>query len=102
MNDRGDMRVVEVEYVRAHRIQRRGIQHVHALVAADDRRVTAGTKAPIDANRLIDHRIARARECHGEVVDECALRFVTHLARNVAPLRRTDDTGQRLRHGNLV
>ena len=98
VNDGRNMRVVEVVHVRAHCVERGGVQHVHAFAAAYDAHVIVGTETAVDGHRLTERRIVRARERNREVIDERAFRFVAHDHGQVGPLRLRDETRERAGH----
>ncbi len=79
----GEVRVVEVQNVGAHRVDERGEQRVEPLAAADKRRLRRSGVRRERGERALD----RAPERAAEEIEERALGFVPHRRRQVACAR---------------
>ncbi len=85
MDDRAQMRVVEVEHVRADRIDERCVEYVEPLAPAEHGRLRRPREFAQARQRGIDGGIVAAAERAAEPVKQRALRLVPHFARQFRP-----------------
>ena len=86
-------RVVVLVHVRADAVQERGVQRVEALRAAEHARVALARERGERCDRDVERGLDAAAERAAEIVDDRALRFVLHVARDRVE-RAVDDIGR--------
>ena len=83
MDDGPQVRVVEIEDVRADAVHQRGVQHVHAFVAAEH----GGLRGPGEwrerGDRDVDGLVARSADRAADPVQQGAGRLLAHGGREI-------------------
>ena len=102
MDDRLEVRVVEVERVRRDAVQERGARHVDALAAAEDRRLRRRRELLHGGERRVERRMARRADRAAEPVHERAMRLALHRRREPRGRMLRDELGEDARDRRRV
>jgi hypothetical protein len=95
MDHRAQMRVVEIEYVGAQRVERCGIEYIHPLAAPEDGRLRPSGKIRERGQRRVDRLVPAAADRTARPIEQSALGLVVDLRRDRAPAR-FDDKARKL------
>jgi hypothetical protein len=99
MDDGRHVRVVEVEDVSAHRVERRCVQHVRSFPAPNHASVLIRAETTVNGNCLVDHRIATARKRNRDVVNQSALCLMSRGGGYVGPFSSRHESREFTRNG---
>jgi hypothetical protein len=102
MDDRLQVRVVEVERVRGDAVHERSARHVDLVVAPQDARLSGGLEHPDRAERGFGRLVPGGADRAADPVEEGAVGFVLHRVAPAARRMRRDEFRQDLRDGRRV
>src|SRR5262245_60879283 len=97
MDDRAQVRIVEIEDIAAGRIEKGGAQRIDLLASADDGRLPAFGEHHKRGECLLDRILTAAGQCGGDEVQDRSLAFVPHRVRELLPAGAADEGAERLR-----
>ena len=95
MNHRAQVRIVEVERVRGHAVEQRGMQDVDALAASENACLRWPEEGFERGERVFDSRMAGRADRAAHPVQDRALRFVRDLHRKIGWLRLEHEVRKR-------
>src|SRR5688572_31896542 len=97
MHERAQVRVVEIEHVRAHAVHERRVQAVEALAAADYARLRRAREGRQGCERAVDRFVMRPAERAAHVVNQRADRLAPGGGGYVLRSRVDDEACERAR-----
>ena len=97
MNDRAQVRVVEIKHITACGIEKGGAQRVKPLGPADDGRLPAFREHHKRGESVLNRILSAAGQRGGDEVQDRALAFVPHRVWKLFPTRPADKAAERLR-----
>ena len=94
MNDRTQVRVVEIEDIAACGIEEGGAQRIDPFGSADDGRLPAFREHHERCESVLDRILSAARQRGGDEVQDRSLAFVPHRVRELFPSCTADKTAE--------
>ena len=98
MDDGLQVRVVEVEHVRADAVHQRRVQDVQPLAAAEHRGLRGSRERRERGDRRIERLVTRAADRAAHPVEQRALRFLPDRLGKIVVAHRQDVAGERSGH----
>ena len=90
MNDRAQVRVVEVKDIAARSIEEGGAQRIDSFGSTDDSRLPAFREHHERGESMLNRILSTAGQRRGDEVQDRALAFVPHRVRQLLPSRTAD------------
>ena len=94
MNDRTQVRVVEIKDIAARGIEEGGAQRIDPFGSADDSRLPAFREHHERGESVLDRVLPAAGQRRGDEVQDRALAFVPHRVRQLLPSRTADKAAE--------